>query len=97
MFKNLFKVHKPPVLGRWSIDTATATTRAALANCDNCGTCGVPPPNTKKPKPLPPDGPPPPPMAIVGDDVIDLRGAMLSGSMFLHALPEYEKNILSNL
>jgi hypothetical protein len=87
MFKNLFKVHKPPVLGRWSVDTATANTRAALANCDNCGTCGVPTRTL----------PSPPAMAIVGDDVIDLRGAMLSGSMFLYALPEYEKNILSNL
>ena len=80
MFKNLLKVSKPPVLGRWSVDTSTAITRAALANCDNCGTCTP----YSTPPPIPPPPPPPPPaMLVVDDDSIDLRGAMLSGAYCL--------------
>lgn len=78
MFKNLFKIHKPPVLGRWSVDTTTATTRAALANCDNCGTC------TPVRQPT---------MLLAGDDVIDLRGAMLSGAYYLPGRPVSDKNM----
>lgn len=88
MFKNLFKSTKPIVLGRWSVDTATANTRAALANCDNCGTCT---PYSKPP--LIPRPPVQPSMLVVGDDIIDLRGAMLSGTMYLPALPVSDKNI----
>ena len=87
MFKNLFKVHKPPVLGRWSVDTATATTRAALANCDNCGTC------------TPYHSPPAkqPSMLVVGDDIIDLRGAMLAGAYYLPGRPVSDKNMRGSL
>ena len=95
MFKNLFKVHKPPVLGRWSVDTTTATTRAALANCDNCGTCT---PYTNPP-PIPPPPPPPvqPIMLVVEDDIIDIRGAMLAGAYYLPGQPVSDENIRGSL
>ena len=96
MFKNLLKVHKPPVLGRWSVDTSTAITRAALANCDNCGTCT--PYTTPPPIPPPPPLPPAPPaMLVVDDDIIDLRGAMLSGAYYLPGKPAYDKNMRGSL
>ena len=85
MLRNLFKAsNKPPVLGRWSVDTATATTRAALANCDNCGTCT--PYDSKQPT-----------MLIVGDDIVDLRGAMLAGAYYLPGRPVSDKNMRDSL
>jgi hypothetical protein len=89
MFKNLFKSSKPIVLGRWSVDTATANTRAALANCDNCGTC--------TPYQSPPRSPKQPSMLVVGDDVIDLRGAMLAGAYYLPGRPVSDKNMRGSL
>ena len=99
MFKNLLKVHKPPVLGRWSIDTSTAITRAALANCDNCGTCTpyTTPPPIPPPPPLPPPPPAQPVMLVVDDDIIDLRGAMLSGAYYLPVTPASDKNMRGSL
>ena len=85
MFRNLFKVNKPPVLGRWSVDTATATTRAALANCDNCGACS------------PYQRPQAPTMLIVEDDIIDIRGAMLAGAYYLPGRPVSDKNMRDSL
>ena len=99
MFKNLLKVHKPPVLGRWSIDTSTAITRAALANCDNCGTCTpyTTPPPIPPPPPLPPPPPAQPVMLVVDDDIIDLRGAMLSGAYYLPGRPVSDSNMRESL
>ena len=82
MFKNLFKIHKPPPLGRWSVDTTTAATRAALANSDNCGTC----------TPVRQSA-----MLLAGDDIIDLRGAMLSGAYYLPGRPVSDKNMRGSL
>jgi len=43
MFR-LFKSFKPVPLGRWSTDKPIDITLRIidLANCDSCGTCGVP-------------------------------------------------------
>ena len=74
------KTQKALPLGRWQtgVTINEIDRKADLANCDSCGTCGVPEHKTKTST------------FMVGDDVIDVGDLITIGSFDLHSKLEYE-------